>query len=182
MIVESRYAGQREGLLQAAYKQIVAGLGVAKKAISLGQPGAGACIMKMNQPLGAAHYGPMIIRLALGAYFILAGMGKLNLLAAFVDQVRSFGVLPGNIAAVYGILLPYVEVSVGALLVIGMWTTLSGVLAGLMILSFVLAFGVFPGTHDIFNKDLILLAAACSLLYSGPGALSIDNIGKQSPA
>jgi uncharacterized membrane protein YphA (DoxX/SURF4 family) len=51
-----------------------------------------------------------------------------------------------------------------------------------MILSFVLAFGVFPGTHDIFNKDLILLAAACSLLYSGPGALSIDNIGKQSPA
>lgn len=138
--------------------------------------------MKMNQQLGAAHYGPMIIRLTLGAYFILAGMGKFNLLAAFVDQVRSFGVLPGNIAAVYGILLPYVEVTVGAMLVLGLWTTLSGVLAGMMIISFVLAFGVFPGSHDIFNKDLILLAAACSLLYSGPGAFSVDNIGKHAPA
>jgi uncharacterized membrane protein YphA (DoxX/SURF4 family) len=138
--------------------------------------------MKMNQPLGAAHYGPMMIRLALGTYFILAGMGKLNLLAAFVDQVRSFGVLPGNMAAVYGILLPYVEVTVGGLLVVGMWTTLSGILAGLLILSFVCAFGVFPGSHDIFNKDIILLSAACSLLYSGPGAFSIDNIGKSAPA
>lgn len=138
--------------------------------------------MKMNQPLGAAHFGPMIIRLTLGAYFILAGMGKLNLLAAFVDQVRSFGVLPGNIAAVYGILLPYVEVAVGGLLIIGMWTTLSGVLAALMIVSFVYAFGVFPGSHDIFNKDIILLAAACSLMYSGPGAFSIDNIGKSAAA
>ena len=135
--------------------------------------------MKMNQPLGPSVYGPMIIRLALGAYFLLAGMGKLNLLAAFVDQVRTFGILPSNIAAVYGILLPYVEVTVGGLLILGMWTTLSGVLAALMIFSFVCAFGLFPGSHDIFNKDIILLAATCSLLYSGPGAFSIDNIGKQ---
>ena len=138
--------------------------------------------MKFNQPIGAAPYGPMFIRLTLGAYFILAGLGKLDLLAAFVDQVRSFGVLPGNVAAVYGILLPYVEVAVGALLLIGMWTTLSGVLAGLLIFSFVCAFGVFPGSHDIFNKDIILLAAACSLLYSGPGAFAVDNLGKGQPA
>ncbi len=136
--------------------------------------------MKMNQPIGAAAYGPMMIRLTIGAYFVLAGLGKLNLLAAFVDQVRSFGVLPGNISAVYAILLPYVEVTVGGLFIIGMWTTLAGILASLLILSFVWAFGVFPGAHDIFNKDIILLAATASLLYSGPGAFSIDNMGKQA--
>lgn len=138
--------------------------------------------MKMSQPIGPAPYGPLLVRLALGAYFIMAGTTKLDLLAAFVDQVRAFGVLPGNIAAVYAILLPYVEIGVGGLLILGMWTSMSSILAGLMIFSFVCAFGVFPGSRDIFNKDLILLAATCSLLYSGPGAFSIDNIGKGAAA
>ena len=138
--------------------------------------------MKFNQPIGAAPYGPMIVRLALGAYFIMAGLSKFDILAAFVDQVRAIGVLPGNFAAVYGILLPYVEVAVGGLLILGMWTTMVGVLAGLLIVSFVAAFGIFPGHKEIFNKDIILLAATASLLYSGPGAFSVDNIGKPQGA
>lgn len=138
--------------------------------------------MKFNQPIGAASYAPMIVRLSLGAYFIMAGLSKFDLLAGFVDQVRAMGILPGNLAAVYGILLPYVEVAVGGLLILGMWTTMVGVLAGLMILSFVAAFGIFPGHKEIFNKDIILLAAAASLLYSGPGAFSVDNIGKPQGA
>ncbi|MEI6517938.1 MAG: DoxX family protein [bacterium] len=138
--------------------------------------------MKMNQPIGAARYGPLLIRLTLGAYFVLAGLGKLQLLSAFVEQVRSFGVLPTNVAAAYGTLLPYVEIALGGLMILGMWTTLCGILGGLILVSFVCAFGMFPGSFDIFNKDIILLGAACSLLYSGPGAFSIDNIGKPQPS
>jgi uncharacterized membrane protein YphA (DoxX/SURF4 family) len=132
--------------------------------------------MKINEPVGSAVWAPLLIRLSLGSYFILAGLGKLEVLAAFIEQVRGFNMLPGNLAALYGTLLPYAEVFIGGMLIVGLWTTLMGLLAGALILSFVCAFGFFPGGHDLFNKDLILMATALSLLYSGPGIYALDNV------
>jgi uncharacterized membrane protein YphA (DoxX/SURF4 family) len=134
--------------------------------------------MKINEPIGPASYGPLLLRLPLGAFFITAGWSKLYVLGGFVDQVKAFGILPENIAALYGTLLPYLEVFVGVTLLIGLWTTLSGILAALMLFSFVIAFGFFPGDFQIFNKDLILLGCALSVLYSGAGAYSVDNVKK----
>jgi uncharacterized membrane protein YphA (DoxX/SURF4 family) len=138
--------------------------------------------IKINEPIGPSVWGPFLIRLALGAYFVMAGLGKLEVLSAFIEQVRSFGVLPSNVSALYATLLPYIEVGIGGLMVLGLWTTLTGILSGFLILSFVFAFGFFPGGHDIFNKDLILCAAACSLLFSGPGVYALDNIRRVAPA
>lgn len=132
--------------------------------------------MKINEPVGSAVWAPLFIRLSLGSYFVLAGLGKLEVLAAFIEQVRGFNMLPGNLAALYGTLLPYAEVFIGGMLIVGLWTTLMGLLAGGLILSFICAFGFFPGGHDLFNKDLILLATALSLLYSGPGIYALDNV------
>jgi uncharacterized membrane protein YphA (DoxX/SURF4 family) len=138
--------------------------------------------IKINQPIGQSVWAPFLIRLALGAYFIMAGLGKLEVLSAFIEQVRTFGILPGNVSALYATLLPYIEVGIGSMMILGLWTTLTGILSGLLILSFVFAFGFFPGGHDIFNKDLILCAAACSLLFSGPGVYALDNIRRVAPA
>lgn len=138
--------------------------------------------IKINEPIGPSIWGPFLIRLALGSYFVMAGLGKLEVLAAFIEQVKTFGILPANVAALYATLLPYIEVAVGGMMVLGLWTTMTGILSGLLILSFVCAFGFFPGEHDIFNKDLILCAAACSLLFSGPGVYALDNIRRVSPS
>jgi uncharacterized membrane protein YphA (DoxX/SURF4 family) len=138
--------------------------------------------IKINEPIGRNVWAPFLIRFALGLYFIMAGLGKLEVLAAFIDQVKSFGILPANVASLYATLLPYGEVAIGGLMLVGLWTTLTGILSGLLIFSFVLAFGFFPGGHDIFNKDLILCAAACSLLFSGPGVYALDNIRRVAPA
>jgi uncharacterized membrane protein YphA (DoxX/SURF4 family) len=138
--------------------------------------------IKINEPIGRNVWAPFLIRLALGGYFIMAGLGKLEVLAAFIEQVKSFGILPNNIAALYATLLPYGEVAIGGLMIAGLWTTLTGILSSLLLLSFVFAFGFFPGSHDIFNKDLILCAAACSLLFSGPGVYALDNIRRVAPA
>jgi uncharacterized membrane protein YphA (DoxX/SURF4 family) len=138
--------------------------------------------IKINEPIGAGIWAPFLIRLALGAYFIMAGLGKLEVLAAFIEQVKSFGILPPNIAALYATLLPYVEVAIGGMMILGLWTTLTGLLSGFLLLTFVFAFGFFPGGHDIFNKDLILCAAACSLLFSGPGVYALDNVRRVGPA
>ena len=115
--------------------------------------------IKMNEPIGPATFGPFFARLGLGSYFLLAGLSKLHMLSAFIQQIKAFGVLPDNVSWLYAVLLPYLEVFVGGCLILGLWTTLVGLLASGMLISFVCAFGLFPGSSDIFNKDVVLLAA-----------------------
>lgn len=134
--------------------------------------------MKMNEPIGNPIYGPLLIRLTLGLYFVLAGFAKLDNIPGFIKEVQGFHILPDHFATLYAILLPYAEMGAGLLLVIGIWTTLAAVLSSLMLLSFVIAFGAFPHGEHLFNKDILLLAASLSLLYSGAGALSIDRFRK----
>lgn len=134
--------------------------------------------MKMNEPLGNAIYGPMLIRLALGAYFVLAGLKKLHNQAQFIAEVQKFGILPAQLSTLYAVLLPYLEIGAGALLLIGIWTTLAALVTSALLASFIYALGLFPNSSDLFNKDVILLAASMSLLYSGAGGWSIDRFRK----
>lgn len=138
--------------------------------------------MKIDEPIGQAAYGPLFIRVTLGGYFILAGLAKIPLLDGFINQVKGFGVAPENVTAVYATLLPYMEIFVGSALLMGLWTTLAGILGAILLLTFVIGFGIFTGEYAVFNKDLILAGAAASLLYSGPGAYSVDNVRKANGA
>jgi uncharacterized membrane protein YphA (DoxX/SURF4 family) len=130
--------------------------------------------MKLHQPIGDSVYGPLFLRIALSSYFILAGLAKLHDPLGFVQEVQRLGVVPPLAGTVYGIVLPYLEIFAGALCLLGLWTTLAGILMGGMLLSFIYALGVRPSAIMPFNKDLILFAIALSLLYTGPGAFSID--------
>jgi uncharacterized membrane protein YphA (DoxX/SURF4 family) len=138
--------------------------------------------IKMSEPIGPAAIGPLICRVALGAYFVMAGFSKLQMLSAFVAQVKTFGVLPDNASSLYAVLLPYVEVAIGGCLVLGLWTTMAAIMASALLVSFVFAFGFFPGASDIFNKDIVLLGAVLGLLYTGPGAYGLDNVRKPPSA
>jgi uncharacterized membrane protein YphA (DoxX/SURF4 family) len=138
--------------------------------------------IKMNEPIGPATMGPLVARLAVGAYFMMAGLSKLQMLSAFVAQVKTFGVLPDNVSSLYAVLLPYLEVFIGGCFVLGLWTTMVGFMASALLMSFVFAFGFFPGASDIFNKDIVLLGAVIGLLYTGPGAYSLDNVRKPPSA
>lgn len=134
--------------------------------------------MKPNEPIGKIEYAPLLFRITLGGYFVIAGLTKLRNVEVFIQAVKDFGLLPFHLSTLYGTLLPYVEVAIGALLIIGMWTTLSSLIASMLLLSFTVAIGVFPNSNELFNKDIILLAGALSLLFSGAGALSIDGFRK----
>jgi uncharacterized membrane protein YphA (DoxX/SURF4 family) len=135
--------------------------------------------MKLSEPVGSAHFGPFLIRLAVGSYFLFAGLEKLDKIPVFVNVVLSFGILPDQLGTLYGLLLPYFEIVVGLMLILGVWSTLAGSLASIMLASFVVAFGVFPNSYMFFNKDIILLAATLSLLYTGAGACSFDTFNKR---
>lgn len=135
--------------------------------------------MKMNEPIGHPAWGPFFGRVALGAYFMLAGYAKYGQPRLFIQEVEKLNVIPPPFSTLYAVTLPYAEMLVGALLVIGIFTTFAALGASLILFSFVMALGLFPtSTPGLFNKDIILLALAVSLLYTGPGAFSIDQFRK----
>lgn len=130
--------------------------------------------MKINEPIGNSNIGPFLIRIPLGAYLLMAGLVKLDNLPAFIDQVRQFNVVSPNVARLYATLLPYLEIVSGVLLCMGFWTTLASALSSLLLISFIFGLKLFPNDNYIFNKDVILLGASLSLLFTGAGSLSVD--------
>ena len=135
--------------------------------------------MKMHEPVGKPEYGALFLRMPLGAYFILAGLMKLKSVHVFIETVKAYGMLPENASILVGVLVPYLEVAAGILLLLGLWTTLAAFVASILLASYIYAVGFLVGEgKELFNKDLILLAAAISLLFTGPGRGSIDGFRK----
>ena len=136
-------------------------------------------VIKINEPIGDATYGPFFLRLAIGAYFILAALTKLGSMEIFIEAVKGLGVLRGDAAMVYSVLLPYLEFGAGILIVFGFWTTLGSMIAAVLLCSYLYVFKVFPFSSNLFNKDLILLAGTICLMYTGAGAFSIDKFRRE---
>ena len=58
-------------------------------------------------------------RLLLGLTFLVFGASKLPDLGGFADTVLSYQVLPAALAEIYAVVLPWAEVIIGILLIIG---------------------------------------------------------------
>lgn len=134
--------------------------------------------MHVSKPIGDSSWGVMLLRIPFGLYFVMAGLAKLEDPIGFVEQVKNLatnvGLNLGNLANIYGVTLPYIEIAAGGLLVVGLWTTLASTLTSLLLVSYIMAFGIHPTAFGPFNKDLILLGASMAQMYLGGGALSID--------
>lgn len=130
--------------------------------------------MAAGEPIWNKEFSGTLIRIPLGLYFLFAGRMKLEYIDGFIETVRSFGILPDQMAVVYGVMVPWIEAAVGIMLVVGFWTTPAAILAALMLVSYIIAMGLFPMHPDIFNKDIILLCCSLALLATGGGVLSID--------
>lgn len=128
----------------------------------------------IRKPVGDAKWAPFFVRVPLGAYFVLAGLEWFGAIGEFIVEVQKYNILPHDLAMLYAVMLPWVEVATGALLLIGFWTTLASILTSLMLISFIIAVGLMPGSSALFNTNIILLGASLSLMYSGPGAISMD--------
>lgn len=121
----------------------------------------------------------MLLRIAIGSYFVLAGLRKIDNLQSFIQVVQDFHLLPKQLAPLYGIMVPYLEVGAGVLLILGFWTTLAAMIASFLLCTYIVAIGIFPHqSSDLFNKDIIILSGSICLLYTGGGMLSIDKFRK----
>lgn len=119
---------------------------------------------------GAAAF---ILRLSLGTLFFMAGLGKFlapggaqavseKLMESFSDTY-----LPSGLTWVYLLVLPYIEIALGAVLVVGLFTRECLILCGLLLLS--LAFGkMVQGEHAVVAQNVhYVFIAAIALWLSG---------------
>ena len=127
----------------------------------------------------ALNTGLFIGRAIFGAYWLLAGWSKVSQVG--VDKFVSSNLadatrfLPEVLARVYLTALPYAEIVVGAMLILGLFTRIAAIVSALMLLSIVMAKGVSGGSGP-FNHALVMLGFSVLLVGTGAGAIAVDHL------
>lgn len=91
---------------------------------------------------GTSSYGKwfgLLSRLILGGVLFAAGYLKVFTPAKSQMAVRAYELLPISIANFFGIALPWLEVGVGILLILGIAVRLSAIVGGLLMVMFIAA-------------------------------------------
>ncbi len=81
----------------------------------------------------------LLARLILGGVLIVAGALKVGNLQKSAMSVRAYEMLPIWLANFFGYALPWVEIGIGALLIIGVAVRYMGALGALIMLGFIIA-------------------------------------------
>jgi uncharacterized membrane protein YphA (DoxX/SURF4 family) len=80
----------------------------------------------------------LIARLVLGGVLLAAGLLKYQHLDKSQMAVRAYELLPVSLANILGITLPFIEIAVGILLVIGAAVRISAIVAGILMGAFLI--------------------------------------------
>ncbi|MFI4859188.1 MAG: DoxX family protein [Phycisphaerales bacterium JB063] len=146
--------------------------------------------MKTYNP--GTHLGLLLTRITLGLYLTLAGWGKL--MSEFNIGFGTFykggfsssspDWLPVWFGKPYGYALPWLEVLVGAMLILGLLTRFFAAGGFLMLASFTAVkvigaqniTGIGADEKGIFTPNYIMTAVYFLLIFTGAGALSLDRV------
>lgn len=137
------------------------------------------------------RYACVLYRLGVGTTLVIASVGKISSGSVFVDEVKEYHLLPDALAQVYATALPWVEIVVGCLLIIGLVTTFSAGIAVLASLSLIIANAVVLGrglnlecgcfgnlavlqTREAIIIDSVMLMMALLILVRRADFLSVD--------
>lgn len=142
----------------------------------------------------------LFARFALGGVLLVAGALKIPTPYKAAAAMRAYELLPNSLASFFGYILPWFEVGLGLLLILGVASRISGVIGGLLMLLFIAAIasawarglsidcGCFGGGGQIDPKETkyleeiirdIGLALCGFYLYFRPHSrFALDNRGK----
>lgn len=129
----------------------------------------------------------LLNRISIGLLFFFAGVRKIipdagqsvgAKLQGFASFVASKAPLPEVLGTAYGYALPFVEATAGLLLVVGLFSRIASGATSLMLLSFMIAFGIdwWPSEGSAYDKNVILFTLALLLTATGAGSFSLDNM------
>ena len=89
----------------------------------------------------AAPWISTVARLVLGGVLLVAGGLKVIDPQSSVQAVKAYQLLPEALARIVGWGLPFAEIAVGLLLIVGLFTRLAAIVAGVLMLAFIAAVG-----------------------------------------
>lgn len=84
----------------------------------------------------------LVLRLCVGGILLWAGLAKIGEPALFAQTVRAYDIAPVAWIHTFAVVMPWMEISVGAFLVAGIWTRSAALGALGLLLSFGVALGV----------------------------------------
>jgi uncharacterized membrane protein YphA (DoxX/SURF4 family) len=93
----------------------------------------------LNRLIKLQPWLSLLFRLILGGVLLVAGALKVGNPQKSAMSVRAYEVLPIDIANFFGYVLPWFEIGVGALLILGVAVKISALLGGATMLIFILA-------------------------------------------
>jgi uncharacterized membrane protein YphA (DoxX/SURF4 family) len=134
----------------------------------------------------------LVLRVALGLVFLVAGALKIGHADVFASEIAGFELLPQLAIAPLALLLPFLEVLLGGYLIVGLFTRASASAAALVLAVFTaaVASAVVRGLHancGCFGpadqtttswpevaRDLSLVLVALFIAWRAPGAVALD--------
>jgi uncharacterized membrane protein YphA (DoxX/SURF4 family) len=132
----------------------------------------------MKNPLASdlsGNLGLLLARVPLGLFFALAGYAHFKTHGFATLHVGNLpDWMPSEAGRGYSSVLPFLEMAVGALLVLGLTTRVGGALAA-AITGMVIAGAGFRIYPDTGHQTLITLGLAILLLCMGGGKFTLDN-------
>jgi uncharacterized membrane protein YphA (DoxX/SURF4 family) len=146
----------------------------------------------------------LLARLILAAVFLVSGAIKAWDARETIVAVRAYQLLPESMVGAVAAVLPYLEIALGLLLLVGAATRLAAVLAGIVLVLFIAAVisaaarglsidcGCFGGGGEVaagetaytleILRDLALLVLAGYLVFRPDTPLSVDHIVRRRTA
>jgi uncharacterized membrane protein YphA (DoxX/SURF4 family) len=134
----------------------------------------------------------LLLRVAVGGLFLWAGGAKIGHADVFAAQIAAFGLVPHALIAPLAVMLPFVEVLLGAYLVLGLYTRVAAIIAVVQLAIFATAIGTAvarglslscgcfgPGDKSVTSwpevaRDLAFAAVAALVAWQAPGMLALD--------
>jgi uncharacterized membrane protein YphA (DoxX/SURF4 family) len=139
----------------------------------------------------------LLLRVVLGAIFIVAGASKVGHAAEFAAQIAGFRLLPQPVIAPLALLLPFLEILLGGYLILGLFTRAAawiavvllalfdGAIASAVVRGLTVSCGCFgPNDRTVTTwaevaRDAVFVLLAVVVALRAPGMLALDRrIGK----
>ena len=124
-----------------------------------------------------------ILRVGLGGVFVFAGALKIFEPALFAVNISNYRMLPHEVINLFAIVIPWIELTTGLMLIMGVWVRASALVVGTLSLMFLIAiiyalargldiscgcFGTVQGSKVGLKNlllDLVCLLAASWLVW-----------------
>lgn len=117
--------------------------------------------------------GLLLIRLSIGLLFLFSGASKVLHLQDFIRSVQDRGQMGDSLAFILAFVLPFMEMIIGGLYIIGLFTPITSFFIACMSVSFLYVLG--PGHPELaFSYNWVFLACAIATMFTGAGLISFD--------